>query len=203
MVFVNYFKPVKAEGYFSYNYLNTNKFIKGTLKPKFYLWQRDEQESTTPLNLAEQDGMRGVDVSKSITDRYKYRIAFVFTNPVTLKEEIHYQTTGELQFDTGSGRGLAIGEKLWKQIGDDFQNLNLKKGRDCYPYIGRLPCQKGIIPKLQVGDRIISKAEISIFPDDSPLLAECEGLLGMQYFNDTIVVLDFEKSLMWVEEREI
>ena len=109
----------------------------------------------------------------------------------------------ELQFDTGSGRGLAIGEKLWKQIDDEFQNLNLKKGKDFYPYIGRLACKRGIIPELQVGDRIVSDAEISIFPDDSPLLVECEGLLGMQYFNDTIVVLDFEKFLMWVKKLAV
>ena len=134
--------------------------------------------------------------------------------PINIEEDFHGNTflfvqipvVGkeiELQFDTGSGRGLAIGEKLWKQIGDEFQNLNLKKGRDFYPYIGRLACQKGVIAKLQVGDRIINNAEISIFPDDSPLLTECEGLLGMQYFNDTIVVLDFERSLMWVKKQAV
>jgi len=134
--------------------------------------------------------------------------------PINIEEDFHGNTflfvripvVGqeiELQFDTGSGRGLAIGEKLWKQIGGQFQNLNLKKGRDFYPYIGRLACRRGIIPKLSIGDRIVNNAEISIFPDDSPLLAECEGLLGMQYFNDTIVVLDFERSLMWVKKPEI
>jgi len=134
--------------------------------------------------------------------------------PINIEEDFHGNTflfvqipvVGreiELQFDTGSGRGLAIGEKIWKQVGGPFQNLNLKKGRDFYPYIGRLACRRGIIPKLYIGDRIVSNAEISIFPDDSPLLAECEGLLGMQYFNDTIVVLDFERSLMWVKKLEI
>jgi len=134
--------------------------------------------------------------------------------PIHIEEDFHGNTflfvqipvagkDVELQFDTGSGRGLAIGEKLWKQIDDEHGNLNLKKGRDFYPYIGRLPCRRGIIPKLKVGDRIVSKAEISVFPNDSPLLAECDGLLGMQYFNDTVVVLDFDKSLMWVKKLEI
>lgn len=134
--------------------------------------------------------------------------------PIYIEEDFHGNTflfvqipvagkEVELQFDTGSGRGLAIGEKLWKYIGGEFQDLNLKKGRDFYPYIGRLPCRRGIIPTLKVGDRIVSKAEISVFPDNSPLLAECEGLLGMQYFNDTVVVLDFDKSLMWVKKNEI
>lgn len=148
---------------------------------------------------------RSFKVSKtSIWDKY----------PIFIEEDLHGNTflfvqipiVGqeiELQFDTGSGRGLAIGESLWKQVGDKFQNIKLKKGRDFYPYIGRLECKRGIIEKLKVGDRIINDAEISIFPDDSPLLTECEGLLGMQYFKDTIVVLDFEKSLMWVKKQKI
>jgi len=141
---------------------------------------------------------------KSIWEKYPISIeedfhgnAFLFIKIPVVGEEI------ELQFDTGSGRGLAIGEKLWEQVRDQFQDLNLKKGRDFYPYIGRLACKRGVIAKLQVGDRIIKNAEISIFPNDSPLLEECEGLLGMQYFKNTIIVLDFERSLMWVKNQAI
>lgn len=106
----------------------------------------------------------------------------------------------ELQFDTGSGRGLAIGEGLWEQVASGISNLNLSGGRDFYPYIGRLSCRKGVVPNLQVGDRTITNAGISVFPDDSPLLTESEGLLGMQYFQKAVVVLDFEKSLMWIRD---
>ncbi len=123
--------------------------------------------------------------------------AFLFVRILIAGEEV------ELQFDTGSGRGLAISEKLWEQVGTQIQNLNLKKGRDFYPYIGRLACRRGIVPKLQVGDRTINNAEISVFSDDSPLLTECEGLLGMQYFQNVVVVLDFERSLMWVKDYGI
>jgi hypothetical protein len=107
----------------------------------------------------------------------------------------------ELQFDTGSGRGLAIGEGLWEQIASGIPDLNLSRGKDFYPYIGRLSCRKGVVPNLQVGDRMITNAGVSVFPDDSLLLAESEGLLGMQYFQKTVVVLDFEKSLMWIRNQ--
>ncbi|MBN2183177.1 MAG: hypothetical protein JW715_14795 [Sedimentisphaerales bacterium] len=109
----------------------------------------------------------------------------------------------ELQFDTGSGRGLAVGEKLWQQISSEIKELALKKGKDFYPYIGRLECKRGIIERFKVGDRVIKNAEISIFPDDSPLLDECDGLLGMQYFRDTEVILDFERSLLWVKKQDL
>ena len=123
--------------------------------------------------------------------------AFLYVRIPIAGEEI------ELQFDTGSGRGLAIGEKIWVQIGNKIQDLNLKKGRDLYPYIGRLKCSKGVIPELLVGDRTVKNAKISIFPNDSPLLEDCEGLLGMQYFQNAVVVLDFENSLMWIQNQAI
>ena len=105
----------------------------------------------------------------------------------------------ELQLDTGSGRGLAITEELWERMRKKIQHAKLKKGRDLYPYIGWLVCKQGVIPKLGVGNRIVKNAKMSIFPNDSPIVDQCSGLLGMQYFQDTIMVLDFERNLMWLE----
>jgi hypothetical protein len=30
----------------------------------------------------------------------------------------------------------------------------------------------------------------------------CQGLLGMQYFQDTVMVLDFESKLMWIKNPQ-
>jgi len=105
----------------------------------------------------------------------------------------------ELQLDTGSGRGLAIAEELWGRISKKVPGVKLKEGKDLYPYIGWLACKHDVLPTLQVGDRTVKNAMISVFPDDSPLLDRCPGLLGMQFFRDTIVVLDFQRNLMWVK----
>jgi hypothetical protein len=105
----------------------------------------------------------------------------------------------EVQLDTGSGRGLAITEELWKEMAERIGHTKLRKGRDLYPYIGLLPCRRGVVPGLRVGNRIVTDAMISVFPDDSPIVDRCSGLLGMQYFQDTVIVLDFERSLMWVK----
>lgn len=105
----------------------------------------------------------------------------------------------ELQLDTGSGKGLSTHKEIWQQIQQKIHNIKLKKGRELYPYIGWLDCEQGTVARLDVGDRTIKNAKVSIYPDDSPLLENCKGLLGMQYFQDTIIVLDFERNLMWVK----
>lgn len=106
----------------------------------------------------------------------------------------------ELQLDTGSGRGLAIGEALWEQMQNRVQLTRLAETKELYPYIGLLDCRRGMIPNLTVGDRVVSRAQISVFPNASPLLDRCQGLLGMQYFGDSVLVLDFGRSLMWVKK---
>lgn len=105
----------------------------------------------------------------------------------------------KLQLDTGSGRGLAITEELWEKIREKVSNVTLREAKDLYPYIGWLSCKRGVISKLEVGGRTVNDAKISIFPNDSDLIEQCEGLLGMQYFQDTAMVLDFERNLMWVK----
>jgi hypothetical protein len=108
----------------------------------------------------------------------------------------------ELQLDTGSGRGLAISEILWEQLRKRIPNVRLSTAKDLYPYIGWLPCRRGVIEKVEVGNRTVNSAKISVFPNNSPLLDRVEGLLGMQYFQDTVMVLDFERNLMWVKNPQ-
>lgn len=107
----------------------------------------------------------------------------------------------ELQLDTGSGRGLAINQELWEQMCKNIRYIRLRKGSDLYPYIGLLSCKHGIVPELEVGNITVRNAKISVFPDDSPIVYQYSGMLGMQYFQDTVMVLDFERDLMWVRNR--
>jgi hypothetical protein len=122
--------------------------------------------------------------------------AFLFVKIPIAGEE------SELQLDTGSGRGLALSEELWEGLREKIHDVKLTKGRDFYPYIGWLACRRAVIPTLEVGNRTVSNAELSVFPSDSPIVEDCEGLLGMQYFQDTIMVLDFENELMWVKNSQ-
>jgi hypothetical protein len=109
----------------------------------------------------------------------------------------------KLQLDTGSGNGLALRQELWEYMCEKIPNVKLKDSGELYPYIGNLPCKLGIIEELKIGDRTVKSAKISVFPDDSPLLIHCRGLLGMQFFQDTVMVLDFEGGMMWVKNPQI
>jgi len=108
----------------------------------------------------------------------------------------------EIQLDTGSGRGLAINERLWKKIRKKINAVKLRKDTKLYSYIGKLACRSGVIPTLELGNITIDKASISIFPNDSPLIEGCHGLIGMQYFEDTTMVLDFERNIMWLKNLQ-
>jgi len=121
---------------------------------------------------------------------------FLFVRIPIAGEEI------ELQLDTGSGRGLAIAEELWEEMRGKIHDAKTRKARDLYLYLGMLSCKRSVIQKLKVGQRIVKNAQISIFPNDSPLLEECQGLLGMQYFQDTVLVLDFQRNQMWVKKTQ-
>jgi len=118
---------------------------------------------------------------------------FLFVKIPIAGEEI------ELQLDTGSGRGMAIAEELWEEMRKEIQHVKLRKGREIYPYIGRLVCKRGVVQELEVGNRTVRNAKISVFPNDSPIVDQCSGMLGMQYFADTVMVLDFEQDLMWLK----
>lgn len=121
--------------------------------------------------------------------------AFLFVEMTVAGESI------ELQLDTGSGNGLAIGQEILEKIRHNVPGLRLKKAKEFYPYIGRLSCRKAVIPALEFGGRTIENAKVSVFPDDSVLLEECGALVGMQYFRDTVMVLDFESELLWVKKQ--
>jgi hypothetical protein len=107
----------------------------------------------------------------------------------------------KLQLDTGSGRGLAIRTELWNQLRNRIPKVTLGKGTELYPYIGLFDCQKGTIGNLEIGGRTVQNAEFAVFPDNCPLLEDCQGLIGMQYFQNTVIVLDFERNLMWVRNK--
>ena len=121
--------------------------------------------------------------------------AFLFVRIPIAGEQI------KVQLDTGSGNGLSLSEELWEKLSHKVKNVNLKEGTELYPYIGRLPCRKGTVAQLQVGDRLIQNAKISVFPANSPLLSDCDAILGMQYFQDAVMVLDFKNAMLWVRNH--
>jgi hypothetical protein len=107
--------------------------------------------------------------------------------------------TCHIEFDTG-GRDMAIGPVMWEKL---HKKINTTKPTQAqfmsYKY-GLLSCRKVVAKKLSIGNINVKNAKIEILPHDSPyLLKEELGQLGIWYFKNTKIVLDFERKLMWTK----
>ncbi len=162
---------------------------------KYFLFDsiNKEVEFSTDKDFQTQDGKLWMQYPLSIEEDF-HGNAFLFVQiPVA-------GTSIEVQLDTGNGNGLAVTEQLWNQIQNGIPKVSLTKVTQLYPFIGRLKCRRGSIPEFEFAGRIIKNANVSVFPDENVLLEECGALLGMQYFRNTVIVLDFERDLLWVKK---
>ncbi len=108
-----------------------------------------------------------------------------------------------LVFDTGCQPALFTTEKIWQQTQKRLHKVKKSIKSVFAPFIGgNIRARTVIVKELNVGDRIVKNAFVAIVPDTSIFgssMKNQEGLLGMQCFADTTVVLDFERDVMWVK----
>jgi len=140
--------------------------------------QASDRWSTYPLRIAEDDA------------GYSYLVAEI---PIAGR-------IFRAQLDTGSGRGLLVTERRWKELANRVRYSDLQDDIMLFPYMGSLHCRHGRMQDIRMGDRVIPCASVSVFADDSLLCNGCDALLGMQWFRDVAVVLDFHNHLLWVSE---
>jgi len=108
--------------------------------------------------------------------------------------------TRKVFFDTGSNCGLMTTEKIWEEISGNLTVLRSRDSRLGTPE-GIVACRKITVEKLQVADASINNAIIFVESIDTPFGEEF-FTLGMGYFQDTVIVLDFERGLMWVKNPQ-
>jgi hypothetical protein len=105
----------------------------------------------------------------------------------------------QLYLDTGSGGGLRLNEQIWEKLRGKIPINKLKNGNFRTAFLENIACKKGAVKELDIGGRTIKNVEIVVFPDDNP--TNLQTLLGMKYFRDTIIVLDFQRKLLWVKDK--
>ena len=103
-----------------------------------------------------------------------------------------------VEFDTGASSGLILAESVWNKIVGDFELTKQKRGRLKMLH-GFEPCDHVTIEELTVGGRNINKAKIKVLGDDSPFGADF-FLMGMGFFHDKVIVIDFKHELFWVKD---
>ena len=107
--------------------------------------------------------------------------------------------TYHIQLDTGSDGALTVDTKFFDELSKSITaTVKKRKGKDLF-LIGWVDCQKVVLPELDFCHRILKNAQISILPDD--MAGKYTNLVGMQCFKDTVMVLDFERELMWVKQH--
>jgi hypothetical protein len=110
-----------------------------------------------------------------------------------------------LVFDTGYRGTLLVGEKAWQQVEERLPGVK-SDGKPLYGPLmgGKLSSRSLVVGKLRVGDEVVKNATVNVMPDDTPLLKsfkKAQGLLGMDCFKGTTIVLDFEQKVLWVKNR--
>ncbi|HUS72343.1 MAG TPA: retropepsin-like aspartic protease [Sedimentisphaerales bacterium] len=110
-----------------------------------------------------------------------------------------------LAFDTAGQGALFTTEKIWKQTQKRLHKVKKSIKSVFAPFAGgNIRSRVVTVKELNVGDRIVKNAFVAIVPNDTSIFESMknqEGLLGMQCFADTTVVLDFERDVMWVKNN--
>jgi hypothetical protein len=115
---------------------------------------------------------------------------------------IHIPVAGEMteaRLDTGTSSSLAMPEDIWDDYSTKFQVLKESRERARFFY-GWKDVGKITVSELSLGDKSVKEASISIL--DNSTFKESFILIGMGYFKDTIVVMDFEHGLLWVRKPQ-
>ena len=110
-----------------------------------------------------------------------------------------------LVFDTGNPIVMLTTEKAWKQMSKEVLEYKKSHKKTFMPFAGgRIAARTVVVKELKVGQNIVTNASVAILPDNNPLFASEKnenGLLGVQCFADSSIVLDFEHNLMWVNDK--
>jgi hypothetical protein len=104
-----------------------------------------------------------------------------------------------VQFDTGAAKaGLILSEKAWQNVESQLAARGGSQGTVALRQHGWLPCRRFTAPEFKVGHLTLRDKQVFVTPNDSALTFETAGILGLDYFKKTSVVLDFKNNRLWI-----
>jgi hypothetical protein len=103
----------------------------------------------------------------------------------------------ELMLDTGSSGWLEFSGQTWKKLRSKIPGIKLRNSTCRYAFLKSQPCRRGVIKELDLGGRTFKNVRIAVLIDENAI--NREALIGMRCFRDTVMVLDFERNLLWVK----
>jgi hypothetical protein len=108
--------------------------------------------------------------------------------------------TRHLCFDTGTSSGLVITKEVWKTVASDIKILRRTRNKINMMH-GFEPCDEVTVETLVVGDMTLSHEKVQALHDGSRWGNDL-FLMGMGFFQEVVVVLDFECNLLWLRKSQ-
>ena len=72
-----------------------------------------------------------------------------------------------------------------------------EKHRMTTPFSGWLPCRRITVEMLYLGNTPIRSAQVNVTTNNNPF-GQDDFTLGMGFFKETVIVLDFKNELLWI-----
>jgi hypothetical protein len=107
----------------------------------------------------------------------------------------------DLMFDSCGRYGMVVGPDFCEKLPLKVNSGKIRDGKFQSGFLGELPCRKTNIKNLKIGNVMVKNAEILILPEDSPYIRAVNSI-SIKFFKKTVVVMDFENSLLWIKKPE-
>ena len=105
----------------------------------------------------------------------------------------------DVMLDTGADAGMLVSGNKWETLSGGLEVV--KRVQDKVRMRDGLKAVTVVtVASLDVGKRVIEGATVHVMDDEGS--EEDYFLVGMGYFTDTVIVLDFAHGLLWVKDVE-
>lgn len=106
----------------------------------------------------------------------------------------------QVAFDTGASNNLLVSQSIWKKFSEVLEVVGTSENRIRMIY-GWEEVSINTVGELGIGERVVSNATVAVLSNGSKKGPDF-FLLGMGYFKDTAIVLDFENNLLWIRRAD-
>ena len=134
--------------------------------------------------------------------RYPFEIAEDRTGK--LRITVQMPVAGKVRpvdFDTCGGDALLVRPNTWREIASTVETDTPRDGQFASAQLGWLPCQHSVARNIDVASLRFRSARVQILPQDSPYAVGIDCQIGMGFFKDTVVVIDFREKRLWVKRK--
>ena len=100
--------------------------------------------------------------------------------------------------DTGAGSGLIAAKDAWAKLSQGLQIKDVVSDKLIMTY-GLEPCENITLTELRIGDMLLCDAVVKVIDNNNPWGPDF-ALLGIGYFANTAIALDFEHSRLWIQK---